>query len=51
MTINIALPLKNLEIVLDVCTTTATRSLAEFITKCTTLQYLKLCIAKFEDVD
>ena len=49
---NIALPLKSLEIDCKCTfTTTATRSLAQFISKSTTLQYLKLCIANFEDVD
>ena len=52
MSDNIALPLKSLEINCKCTfTTTATRSLAQFISKSTTLQYLKLCIAKFEDVD
>ena len=51
MSDNIALPLESLEINCECTfTTTATRSLAQFISKSTTLQYLKLCIAKFEDV-
>ena len=52
MSDNIALPLKSLEIDCKCTfTTTATRSLAQFTTRSTTLQYLKLCIAEFEDVD
>ena len=49
---NIALPLKNLDIDCK-CkfTTTATRSLVQFITRSTTLQYLKIHIDTLEDVD
>ena len=49
---NIALPLKSMDIDCKCTfTTTATRSLAEFITRSTTLQYLKIHIDKLEDVD
>ena len=52
MSNNITLPLESLEIKCKCTfTTTATRSLAQFTSKSTTLQYLKLCIAEFEDVD
>ena len=52
MSDNIALPLESLEMnCMSTFTTTATRSLAQFITRSTTLQYLKLCFAKIEDVD
>ena len=49
---NIALPLKSLDIDCKCTfTTTATRSLAQFITRSTTLQYLKIHIDTLEDVD
>ena len=49
---NTALDLKSLEIESDcVFNATATRSLAQFITRSTTLQYLKIHIDTFEDVD
>ena len=49
---NIALPLKGLDIDCKCTfTTTATRSLAQFITRSTTLQYLKIHIDKLKDVD
>ena len=45
---NIALPLESLEIDCKCTfTTTATRSLAQFITRSTTLQYLRLCSVTF----
>ena len=49
---NIALPLRSLDIDCK-CrfTTTATRSLVQFITRSTTLHYLKVYIDTFEDVD
>ena len=46
---NIALPLESLEIdCMCTFTTTATRSLAQFITRSTTLQYLRLCSVTFK---
>ena len=49
MSDNITLPLESLEINCECSfTTTATRSLAQFITRSTTLQYLKLCSVKFK---
>ena len=49
---NIALPLKSLDIDCKCTfTTTATRSLVQFITRSTTLQYLKIDIDTFKDVD
>ena len=48
MSDNIALPLESLEINCECSfTTTATRSLAQFITRSTTLQYLRLCSVTF----
>ena len=48
MSDNIALPLESLEIdCMCTFTTTATRSLAQFITRSTTLQYLRLCSVTF----
>ena len=49
---NIALPLRSLDIGCKCTfTTTATRSLAQFITRSTTLQYLKIHIDMLKDVD
>ena len=49
---NVALPLKTLDIdCMCTFTTTATRSLVQFITRSTTLQCLKIHINKLEDVD
>ena len=49
---SIALPLKSLDIDCKCTfTTTATRSLVQFITRSTTLKYLKIHIDTFEDVD
>ena len=49
---NIAVPLNSLDIECKCTfTTTGTRSLVQFITSTTTLQYLKLHIDTFEDVD
>ena len=49
---NIALPLKSLDIDCKCTfTTTATRSLVQFITRNTTLKYLKIHIDTFKDVD
>ena len=49
---NIALPLKSLDIYCKCTfTTTATSSLAQFITRSTTLHYLKIHIGTLEDVD
>ena len=49
---NTALPLKSLDIDCKCTfTTTATRSLVQFITRSTTLQYFKIHIDTFEDVE
>ena len=49
---NVSLPLKILDIDCKCTfTTTATRSLVQFITRSTTLQYLKILINTLEDVD